>query len=261
MKSTLYVVGVLTALVSSTVLAQPKGRPQGRPPGGPGGRPRWPGGPPPGGPRGPGGRMRNNPKMRLGGFIHDIGELERDKHNALSRDQAKKVLAALSPWRKKPKMTEAEAQSLLTKISGVLNAKQKAVLQKLAQNRRFGPPPGGPGGPPPDGRPRGGPPPDGPGGRRGPRGQNGRPGQGGPPPGGPGGPGGPPSGPRPGGPGGRPSPQQMQKMQAFFKTFNPLYPPGSYKELKDMPPRMRDGFKRRYQEQEALLNALTRKAK
>ena len=179
---------------------------------------------------GGGSSQRNSPKGRLSSVIRGIGELEKAKKAPLTKDQAKKIVAAINPWKAKPKMTEDEAKSLYGKINTTLTTKQKNELDKMAaQNRRFSS------------------------GDRGERGGGGAGGQGG----GPGGGGGTP-----------PSPEEMkkfqqmrQKMQGFMKTSNPFYPPQNYKELKDMPERMRESMARRYQSRMDMLKKLAAKAK
>ncbi|MBV9468295.1 MAG: hypothetical protein JO316_16900 [Abitibacteriaceae bacterium] len=283
----LVVLSVIAGLCATNGHAQgPKGAAKGpagadhnrRPPG-PGGRgfgERGFGGPGFGGPGG----FRLNAKMRLSRYLHDVGELETGK-NQLSKSQAKQVVLLVQPWQKKPTMSEADAQALLTKLSAVLNTGQKSALTKLAaQDRPPGGRMGGPGGGPGGGFGRGfggpgGPPPDGPppgGGRRG-DGRRGGPPNGqrpdGPPPGGfdgrMGGPG--MGGPGRGPGGGPPSAKQMQQMrqrmqqmQGFFKTFNPLYPPASSPALKAMPAPMREGAQRRYQNTAAIISRLSHKA-
>ena len=166
--------------------------------------------------------MRNNPKTRLGGLMRNIGNLEKERKAPLSKDQARKVVAAVRPWQSKPKMSEAEAKSLYMKLNAVLTTKQKNELDKMAaQNRRFG---GG-------------------GGRRG------------------GGWGGGAGGNRPNAAQMQQMRQRMQKMQGFFKTYNPFYPPTKYKEVSGLPDRMQQGFKRRYATQQALLSQLAKKAR
>jgi hypothetical protein len=192
--------------------------------------------------------MRNSPKARLSGLWRNLGELQKSKA-ALSKDQAKKVVALVRPWSSRPKMTDAEAQSLQTKISAVLTTGQKDEMKKMATARRDSTR-GGPGGW--GGRGSGGP-----GGPGGPRGGA---------PGGWGGPrGGSPDGS--GGPrGGREGidPQRMQqmreKMQGLMKTMNPFYPPTNYKEIKELPPRMQQRFTRRYDATRAVLTSLVQKA-
>jgi hypothetical protein len=97
-----------------------------------------------------GGGMRNNPKMRLGRLVMGIGILERNKTNALTASQAKKVVAAISPWRSKASMSEEQAKGVYIKVNSVLSTKQKNELDKeAAKNRRHdgaGDRPGGWGG-------------------------------------------------------------------------------------------------------------------
>ncbi len=195
--------------------------------------------------------MRNSPKARLGGLWRNLGELQKSKA-ALSKDQSRKVVALVRPWSSRPKMTDAEAQSLHTKISAVLTASQKQEMKKMAMARRNamrggadGPRRSGPGGP------------GGWGGPSGPRG-GGSGGWGGPRGGGPGGPG--------GLRGGREGwdPQRMQqmreKMQGLMKTMNPFYPPTNYQEVKELPLRMQQRFTRRYDATRAVLTSLVQKA-
>jgi hypothetical protein len=232
------VTGVLMTSGAATIQAQSPGGWGGRGQGGPGG---WGG---PGGGMG----MRNNPKARLSGLWRNLGELQKSKA-ALNKDQAKKVVALVRPWSSRPKMSDAEAQSLHTQISAVLTANQKQEMKKMAMARRAAMQGDGD-------KPRGG---DGRG-AGGPRGGFW---------GGPDGPGG--VGPGAGGPrgdgrrGGRESMdpqrmQQMQKMQGFMKTVNPFYPPTNYKEVKELPERMQQRFTRRYGATRAVLVTLVQRA-
>lgn len=174
-----------------------------------------------------GGNRQQSPKMQLGRLLRDIGELEKANKKPLTKDQAKKIVAAIKPWEKKPKMTDEDAKALRKTINDILTTAQKNELDKMAaQNRRMGG--GGPGGGGPGGGGFGG----------------------------------------AGGGGGQPNPQQqqqfrqtMQKMQEFFKTYNPFYPPNNYKELKELPERFREGFVRRYEARKEILTKLEKKAK
>lgn len=49
---------------------------------------------------------------------------------------------------------------------------------------------------------------------------------------------------------------QMQKMQGFFKTYNPLYPPTSYGTFKQLPDRMQERFTKSYASRQQLLAKL-----
>jgi uncharacterized membrane protein YgcG len=181
---------------------------------------------------GPRGSRRNDPKFRLSGLMRGIGELERGKKAALNKAQAKRIVAAVRPWQNKPRMAESEAKSLYMKMNAVLTTRQKNELDKMAaQNRRFG------------------------------GGENGRAGGAGAGGAGGGRMGGGFSSPGGGAPSAAQMQQMRQRMQSFFKTYNPFYPPGKYKELNGMPDRMQGGFKRRYQEQQALLSQLAKKAR
>lgn len=172
-----------------------------------------------------GGSNRNSPKRRLTTLVRGIGELEKAKKAPLTKDQAKKIVAALSPWKAKPKMTEDEAKALYGKINTVLTTKQKNELDKMAaQGRRFGS----------GDRERGG--------------AGGGGGQGG-------GQGGPSDAER------AQMRQRMQAMQGFMKTYNPFYPPQNYKEMKTAPERFKESFTSRYKSRMEVLTKLAAKAK
>lgn len=130
-------------------------------------------------------------------------ECNRSKSTELKPDQAKKVLDALKPLRKQPKLTQDQAKGTIKKLQGALEPRQMTAMDKAVQASARRPGGGGPGG----GGPGGGGPPGG-----GPPGG----GFGGGPPGG-GGPGGAgrPGGGGPGG--GRPGMNFAQ-----MKDFNPF---------------------------------------
>lgn len=173
------------------------------------------------------GGMNRSPKGRLTGLLRSIEELEKGRTKALSKAQAKTVVGVVAAWKAKPRMSDAEAKMVYTKLNGTLTTTQKNELDKIAaKNRRgFGGDRAGGGG-------RGGP--------------------------GGGGPGG----------GGAPNPQQMaemrsrmKRMEGFFKTYNPLYPPTKYAEFKSMPDRMQDRFTKGYQARMSMVSKLAAKAK
>jgi hypothetical protein len=140
-------------------------------------------------------------------------EVERSANTKLKPAQAKQVLAALSPLRKQPKLTQDQAKAAIQKLQKALDARQMSAMDRAIQQsqRRMA---GG-------GRPGGGGPGFGGGGPGGPGG--GGPG-GGPRAGGPGGPGG-------GGPGGRGGfdPNRMKN----FNPFNPEKGSPRYDQTKD----------------------------
>lgn len=169
-----------------------------------------------GGPGGPGGfdraafmkfREQHKYSFQLRTMVRNgLQEVERSKSTQLKPAQAKQVLAVITPWKSKPKMTQEEAKASIQKLQKVFDTKQLAAVDKAIQQSQ---------------RPRGG----GPGG--------GGPGGGGP--GGPGGgapgggaPGGFPAGPRPGGPGGPGGSGGPGGGRTFdfnkMKNFNPFNP-------------------------------------
>jgi hypothetical protein len=187
------------------------------------------------GPRGMGMGMRRFPQMQLGRFVMGVGLLEKNGKNKLSAAQAKKIVGAISPWRKKPGMTASQASALNTKLTAVLTSTQKKELEGMRPSRR------GAGAPEGRGEWR--------------RGEGGGEHSGGW--------GGGPDGHR-GTPPTEAQRQQMrarmEKMRKFFATYNPFYPPTKYSQYKEIPERMRQGIKRRFDAQEALLNQLAKKA-
>jgi uncharacterized membrane protein YgcG len=75
-----------------------------------------------------------------------LGELEKKGgRTALTKDQAKKLLAIFQPLTKKEKLTADEAKEALRKVKAVLKPDQLNALQRI-QLPRFGRPGGGPGG-------------------------------------------------------------------------------------------------------------------
>lgn len=115
-------------------------------------------------------------RRQLRAQIRAIDEMNRDPATALSPAQAKQLLGIVKPWTTRPRMTEADAQSIIRSIRKLLTPRQATLVANARPRRGFGGPvgPGGPGGPPPGFRGEG---------RRG--GPEGRPGfrPGGPPPG------------------------------------------------------------------------------
>lgn len=119
-----------------------------------------------------------HPNFRtLGQSVRAISDMDKDAKTKITKDQAKKMWAAVGPWTSKPTMSDADAKALNNKIVGALNTTQikKMAAIQSEQRQRFGGGPGGGGG----GRPGGGGPGGG-GGGGGFGGGGGRPGGGGP---------------------------------------------------------------------------------
>lgn len=122
---------------------------------------------------------------QLGQTMRAIGEMDKDPKTKVTKDQAKKIMAAVQPWSSKPTMTDDQALAVNKKITAALNLTQIKKMATLAQQQpRWGGGGGGgrPGGGGGFGGPGGGGPPGGGGGFGG-----GRPGGGGPGGGGAGG--------------------------------------------------------------------------
>lgn len=104
-----------------------------------------PGGGPPGG--GGGGGFQMTPELRakfdkmrkfgeshknyrsLSTTLRSIVEMDKDPKTKLTKDQAKKIWGAVSPWSSKPVMTDAQALAVNKQISGALTLPQ---LKKMA---------------------------------------------------------------------------------------------------------------------------------
>jgi hypothetical protein len=214
---------------------RPQGGRQGGRPGGPGGMSGMRGG------------MRG--KRELTRLWRGIDRLEHSS-TPLSKGQAKKVVAVVVPWSKRPQMTEDDSKKVEAQLTAILTSDQKNALEQGRGGRDgFG----GPRGPRPEGRDRGGDGPDGgpdgrPGGRRG---------------GGQGGFGG---GRDQGGPGGGRGqggmdPQKMQQMRSFMEKFNPFYAPTGYSQWKSLPERIQERMADRYKDDRAILEALSKKSR
>lgn len=176
----------------------------------------------------PGG-MRDNPKREVSRIIAGIGHLEKSGKAKLSTAQARKILDIVSPWRKRSTMNEAQAKDLNKKLRAVLTSTQTKELESWRPGRRDGQ----------RGEQRRGGPGRGEGKRGEGRGGNRREGSRGP---------------------GGDWRKDMEKAEAFYKNHNPLASPSSNPAYKQMPSRMQEGMKRRYEATNAVLVALAKKA-
>lgn len=98
-------------------------------------------------------RENNKNIERLTRTLLSIGELEKDPQTALTKDQAKKIVATIKPWRSKSAMTDDEARQVNRAINSVFTEAQIKALATapnlMAGGRGFGGgtrPGGGPGG-------------------------------------------------------------------------------------------------------------------
>lgn len=171
-------------------------------------------------------REQHKYTIQLTNTLAALREMDAGTKCPLTPDQAKKILAAIAPYKTKAKFTQDDAKTVLKNIKAVLTTKQLTELGQITkrmEERRRGPGAGGPGGGGPGaGRPGGG----------GPGGEGARPGAGGPPG---------------GGERRRFSPPDFAKM----KDYNPFAKPAA-----------EDRFsQRRYERVKAALDALEKKAK
>ena len=114
--------------------------------------------PPGGGGPGGGGGFNFTPEMRakmekfrkfsenhknyrtLSTTMRSIVEMDKEAKTKLTKDQAKKIWAAISPWTSKPVMTDAQALALNKQIAGALTMPQlkKMAAVSAEQGRRGG---------------------------------------------------------------------------------------------------------------------------
>jgi len=103
--------------------------------------------------------MMRSAKGRLPRLIEGAARLSGP--SALSKKQARQMVALFSPWKSRPAMSETQARGLVSQATGVLNSSQLAALEA----GRVGRGPRGTGGPPDGNRrprdPERRPPPDG----------------------------------------------------------------------------------------------------
>jgi hypothetical protein len=115
----------------------------------------------------------NKNVVQLGRTFRRFRQLEENPKTQLTKEQARKILAVVKPWRRKPVMKDEEARKVMTQLTAPLSVPQlKAISQSESRGGRGG---GGGGAGFGGGRPGGG----GPGGGAG-FGGGGRPGGGGP---------------------------------------------------------------------------------
>lgn len=88
-------------------------------------------------------------------MVRHIQEIDKDKKYTLTSTQAKKVLAILTPWRAKPKMTQDQAKGIARDLKKVFTAAQLNAMARIKSHFGQGPGgnrPPGQGGPPSTGQ-------------------------------------------------------------------------------------------------------------
>jgi len=78
-------------------------------------------------------------------MVRHIGDIDKDKKYTLTSSQAKQVLAILTPWRTKPKMTQDQAKGVMRKLKPVFTAGQLNAMARIKSHFGQGGRPGGPG--------------------------------------------------------------------------------------------------------------------
>lgn len=89
-------------------------------------------------------------------MVRHIGDIDKDKKYTLTSSQAKQVLAILTPWRTKPKMTQDQAKDVMRKLKAVFTASQLNAMARIKPHFGQGPGQGGRPGGPGQGPPAGG---------------------------------------------------------------------------------------------------------
>ena len=95
--------------------------------------------------------------FQLTTMVRHIEEINKDKKYTLTSAQAKKVLAILTPWRSKPKMTQDQAKTVARNLKKVFTAAQLNAMARIKPHSGQGPGgrspgQGGQGGPPRNGQ-------------------------------------------------------------------------------------------------------------
>ena len=86
-------------------------------------------------------RTARKNRMQIGQTVRALAELNKDPKTALTKDQAKKVLAVIDAWKKKPDMTEDQAKQVskdLTKPLASNLAQLKALTVAMSSRNRMG---------------------------------------------------------------------------------------------------------------------------
>ena len=74
-------------------------------------------------------RDKNKSLSSVNRTLGALAEFEKDPKTALTKDQAKKILAVVGPWKSKPIMTDANAKDMLKQVG--------ATLKKQYPNMRY----------------------------------------------------------------------------------------------------------------------------
>ncbi|WP_394796490.1 hypothetical protein [Armatimonas sp.] len=84
-------------------------------------------------------REKNKSLSSVGRTLGALAEFEKDPKTALTKDQAKKILAVVGPWKSKPIMTDANAKDMLKKVGATFTPQQaKKLAQIMSERGGFG---------------------------------------------------------------------------------------------------------------------------
>ncbi|MHB9129549.1 MAG: hypothetical protein ACYDBB_00480 [Armatimonadota bacterium] len=74
--------------------------------------------------------------FQLSGLVRNIGRLEEDGKQALSKDQAKRLLVVLTPLKTKSKLTQDEAKETIKAVRAILSTAQRDEIAKMKPERQ-----------------------------------------------------------------------------------------------------------------------------
>ncbi|MGC8861993.1 MAG: hypothetical protein ACP5R5_04360 [Armatimonadota bacterium] len=91
--------------------------------------------------------------FQLSRLAGNIGRLDKETKFSLEPDQARAILAVLTPLRKQTTLDQDQARSAIKELQKILTDDQRSAISSMAPEHRFRREGGGPGGSPPGPRP------------------------------------------------------------------------------------------------------------
>ncbi|WP_395088648.1 hypothetical protein [Armatimonas sp.] len=84
-------------------------------------------------------RDKNKSLSSVNRTLGALAEFEKDPKTALTKDQAKKILAVVGPWKSKPIMTDVNAKDMLKQVGATFTpAQAKKLAQIMSERGGFG---------------------------------------------------------------------------------------------------------------------------
>ncbi|WP_395140066.1 hypothetical protein [Armatimonas sp.] len=80
-------------------------------------------------------RDKNKSLSSVNRTLGALAEFEKDPKTALTKDQAKKILSVVGPWKSKPIMTDANAKDMLKKVGATFTPQQAKKLAQIMSER------------------------------------------------------------------------------------------------------------------------------